>query len=412
MTVHAFRPQSSEPNNLSEGPASSVKGVSGATGSKNLGDFITFNDRTLADKWSGKTVPMSDLYEAYIESRIDIPAEKWEAFFNARHSLVSFKLTPGHFKWAATNFFPEALIHSKSQDSRIVGEHYNRGNDFFSWCLGEAMVYTAAWYETPETSLEDAQYKKIDRCCEKLQLKKGETLLDIGCGWGTFVARAAREFGAKTRGVTLAQEQVDFGTDRIKKYGVQDIAKVEVCDYRNVRGTFDKIVSLEMVEHVGIKNLDTYFAKVHDLLEDDGLFVLQWTGIRGLNNPQNPFTALSLRPEDLIWALFMARYIFPGADASLPLSGMLRAAEDAGFEIRDVENMSSHYIRTLRAWRDHWVSNKEAVIKAYGERWYRLWYFFLHWSALIGDQGTGFTYQVTMHKNHEKFDRSTSPRRI
>lgn len=412
MTVHAFRPQSSEPNNLSEGPASSVKGVSGATGSKNLGDFITFNDRTLADKWSGKTVPMSDLYEAYIESRIDIPAEKWEAFFNARHSLVSFKLTPGHFKWAATNFFPEALIHSKSQDSRIVGEHYNRGNDFFSWCLGEAMVYTAAWYETPETSLEDAQYKKIDRCCEKLQLKKGETLLDIGCGWGTFVARAAREFGAKTRGVTLAQEQVDFGTDRIKKYGVQDIAKVEVCDYRNVRGTFDKIVSLEMVEHVGIKNLDTYFAKVHDLLEDDGLFVLQWTGIRGLNNPQNPFTALSLRPEDLIWALFMARYIFPGADASLPLSGMLRAAEDAGFEIRDVENMSSHYIRTLRAWRDHWVSNKEAVIKAYGERWYRLWYFFLHWSALIGDQGTGFTYQVTMYKNHEKFDRSTSPRRI
>ena len=412
MTVHAFRPQSSEPNNLSEGPASSVKGVSGATGSKNLGDFITFNDRTLADKWSGKAVPMSDLYEAYIESRIDIPADKWEAFFNARHSLVSFKLTPGHFKWAATNFFPEALIHSKSQDSRIVGEHYNRGNDFFSWCLGEAMVYTAAWYETPETSLEDAQYKKIDRCCEKLQLKKGETLLDIGCGWGTFVARAAREFGAKTRGVTLAQEQVDFGTDRIKKYGVENLAKVEVCDYRNVRGTFDKIVSLEMVEHVGIKNLDTYFAKVHDLLEDDGLFVLQWTGIRGLNNPQNPFTALSLRPEDLIWALFMARYIFPGADASLPLSGMLRAAEDAGFEIRDVENMSSHYIRTLRAWRDHWVSNKEAVVKAYGERWYRLWYFFLHWSALIGDQGTGFTYQVTMYKNHEKFDRSTSPRRI
>jgi cyclopropane fatty-acyl-phospholipid synthase-like methyltransferase len=412
LTVHAFRPQSSEPKNLSEGPESSIKGVSGATGSKNLSDFITFNDRTLADKWSGKAVPMSDLYEAYIESRIDIPADKWDAFFNARHNLVSFKLTPGHFKWAATNFFPEALIHSKSQDSRIVGEHYNRGNDFFSWCLGEAMVYTAAWYETPETSLEDAQYKKIDRCCEKLELKKGETLLDIGCGWGTFVARAAREFGAKTLGVTLAQEQVDFGTDRIKKYGVEDLAKVKVCDYRNVRGTFDKIVSLEMVEHVGIKNLDTYFAKVHDLLEDDGLFVLQWTGIRGLNSPQNPFTALSLRPEDLIWALFMARYIFPGADASLPVSGMLRAAENAGFEIQDVERMSSHYILTLRAWRDHWVSNKEAVIKAYGERWYRLWYFFLHWSALMGDQGTGFTYQVTMHKNREKFDRTKSTRKI
>jgi sphingolipid C9-methyltransferase len=375
-------------------------------------DFLTFEDRTLADKWSGKKVPMSDLYEAYIDGRVDIPQDKWDAFFAARHDVVAFRLTDGHFKWAVKNFFPEVLIHSKKQDSRIVGEHYNRGNDFFEWCLGEAMVYTAAWFETPETPLAEAQYKKIDRCCEKLKLQKGETLLDIGCGWGTFVARAAREFGAKTLGVTLAQEQVDFGTERIKQYGVQDLAKVEVRDYRNVHGKFDKIVSLEMVEHVGIKNLPTYFEKVHSLLDDDGFFVLQWTGIRNLYSPQNPLTALSLRPEDLIWALFMARYIFPGADASLPLSSMLQAAEKAGFEISDVERMSSHYILTLRAWRDLWVSNKDAVVKAYGERWYRLWYFFLHWSALMGDQGTGFTYQVTMHKNHEKFDRSFSTRTV
>src|SRR5262249_6594995 len=160
---------------------------------------------------------------------------------------------------------------------------------------GEAMVYTAAWYETPQTPLADAQYRKIDRACEKLQLKKGETLLDIGCGWGTFVARAAREVGARTRGGTLAQEESEFGAERIKQYGVRDVAKVEVCDYRNVQGRFDKIVSLEMVEHVGIKNLSTYFKKVHSLLDDNGLFVLQWTGIRNLYSPQNPLTALSLR---------------------------------------------------------------------------------------------------------------------
>ena len=376
-----------------------------------LTDFLTFSNASLASQWSAKKPPMSDVYEAYIDGQLDIPADKWEPFFNARHDLVTFGLTPGHFKWAATNFLPEVLLHSKGQDSRIVGEHYNRGNDFFGWCLGEAMVYTAAWYETPETTLEQAQYKKIDRCCEKLRLKKGETLLDIGCGWGTFVARAAREFGANTHGVTLAKEQVDFGTDRIKAYGVSDHARVEVCDYRNVTGQYDKIVSLEMVEHVGIKNLPIYFDKVNKLLKDDGLFVLQWTGIRNLYKPQNPLSALSLRPEDLIWALFMARYIFPGADASLPLSAMLRAAEDEGFEIDDVENMSSHYIRTLRDWRDLWVSNKEAVTKAYGQRWYRLWYFFLHWSALIGEQGSGFTYQVTMHKNHERFDRSQKTRK-
>jgi cyclopropane fatty-acyl-phospholipid synthase-like methyltransferase len=318
---------------------------------------------------------------------------------------MSFGLTDTHFKWALTNFLPEVAIHSKDQDSRIVGEHYNRGNDFFAWFLGEAMVYTAAWFENPSVPLEQAQYKKIDRACQKMHLKEGETLLDIGCGWGTFVARAAKEFGAKTYGVTLAQEQVNFGTDRINAYGVSDRAKVEVCDYRNVTGQFDKIVSLEMCEHVGVKNIVSYYKKVHELLKDDGLFVLQWTGIRALYSPQNPLTAMTLRPEDLIWALFMARYIFPGADASLTLSGMIRAAEDGGFEVIDVENMSPHYVITLRAWRDNWVSNEKAIIAAYGQRWYRLWHFFLHWSALIGEQGSAFTYQLIMHKNTESFDR-------
>lgn len=370
-----------------------------------VNDFLTFDDPKLSSKWSGKKIPISDVYEAYIEGKVDIPDEKWEDFFNTRHETMSFRLTDSHIKWAFTNFLPEVAIHSKAQDSRIVSEHYNRGNDFFGWCLGEAMVYTAGWFENRNVPLEQAQYRKIDRCCDKLQLQKGETLLDIGCGWGTFVARAAREYGARTTGVTLAQEQVDFGTDRIEKYGVSDRAQVKVCDYRNVTGPFDKIVSLEMVEHVGIKNLSTYYKKVHELLADDGLFVLQWTGIRNLYNPQNPLSAVTMRPEDLIWGLFMSRYIFPGADASLTLSGMIRAAEDGGFEVIDVENMSPHYVMTLRAWRDIWKSNKDEVIAAYGERWYRLWYFFLHWSALIGEQGSAFTYQLLMHKNADSFNR-------
>ena len=373
---------------------------------KIINDFVQFQDASLSRKWSGKKVPISRVYEAYMEGQIDISPEQWEPLFNARHETMAFSLTDTHWKWAFTNFLPEVTIHSKDQDSRIVGEHYNRGNDFFQWFLGEAMVYTAAWFENPNVPLEQAQYAKIDRACQKLKLKEGETLLDIGCGWGTFVARSAKEFGSKSYGVTLAQEQVNFGTDRINAYGVADRAKVEVCDYRNVKGQFDKIVSLEMVEHVGIKNIVTYYKKVNDLLKDDGLFVLQWTGIRGLYNPANPVQALTtLRPEDLIWALFMARYIFPGADASLTLSGMIRAAEDGGFEVIDVENMSPHYVLTLRAWRDNWVSNKNAIIAAYGQRWYRLWHFFLHWSSLIGEQGSAFTYQLVMHKNSESFNR-------
>jgi cyclopropane fatty-acyl-phospholipid synthase-like methyltransferase len=368
-------------------------------------DFVTFDDPRLASAWRGKRVPISDLYEAYIDGRVDIPDDKWEPFFESRHQTVSFRLTESHVKWAFSNFLPEVAIHSKEQDSRIVGEHYNRGNDFFGWFLGESMVYTAASFETPAMSLEDAQHRKIDRACAKLRLSPGESLLDIGCGWGTFVARAARDFGARAHGVTLAREQVAFGTSRIAAYGVADRAKVEVLDYRNVTGRFDKIVSLEMVEHVGVKNLSSYFKKVHELLADDGLFVLQWTGIRKLYQPQNPLTALALKPEDLIWALFMSRYIFPGADASLPLSSMLRAAEGAGFEIEEVERMSAHYVLTLRAWRDNWTSHRAEVVKAYGERWYRLWSFFLYWARLMGEQGAGFTYQVTMHKNSDRFPR-------
>jgi len=370
-------------------------------------DFVTFGDPGLSRRWSGKRVPISDLYEAYIEGRVDVADDQWDAIFAARHEALSFRLTESHVRWALTNFLPEVAIHSRGQDRRIVREHYDRGNDFFGWFLGDSMVYTSAWFETPEVSLEDAQHRKIDRCCDKLRLAPGESLLDIGCGWGTFVARAARDRGVRARGVTLAREQVEFGTARIREYGVDDRAKVEVCDYRELDGTYDKIVSLEMVEHVGVKNLATYFTKVHDLLADDGLFVLQWTGIRNLYEPRNPLSALTMRPEDLVWALFMNRHIFPGADASLPLSSMLRAAENAGFEVADVERLSAHYVLTLRAWRDRWVQNRAQVVLAYGERWYRLWSFFLHWAALMGDEGAGFTYQVVLHKNHVAFPRHT-----
>lgn len=368
-------------------------------------DFVTFDDVSLARRWDNRRVPMSDLYEAYIDGRVDIPDDKWDALFAARHDALAFRLTESHVKWALTNFLPEIAIHSPRQDRRIVSEHYDRGNDFFGWFLGESMVYTAAWFETPETSLEDAQHRKIDRCCAKLGLAPGQSLLDIGCGWGTFVARAARDFGVRAHGVSLSKEQVDFGRERIAAYGAADRAKVEVRDYRLVEGRFDKIVSLEMVEHVGVKNLDRYFAKVHELLADDGLFVLQWTGIRKLYHPESPLSALTLAPEDLIWALFMNRYIFPGADASLPLSSMLRAAENAGFEIADVERMSAHYVLTLRAWLRRWRESRAAVVAAYGERWFRLWKFFLHWAALTGERGGAFTYQVVMHKNHDAFPR-------
>ena len=150
-----------------------------------------------------------------------------------------------------------------------------------------------------------------------------------------------------------------------------------------------------MVEHVGVKNLVSFYEQVRDLLTDDGLFLLQWTGLRR-----------GLRPEDLIWGLFMNKYIFPGADASLAPSGMLTAMEKAGWETHSVENISHHYSWTIKRWHDNWLSNKEAILATYGERWYRIWHMFLAWSVIIGAQGNAACFQVVLNKNLDSFDRS------
>ncbi len=361
-----------------------------------LTDYVVFNDKKLARRYSTKRIPMSTLYEAYFDGDIDIPGDIY-AFLRNRNLFVKYTLTPQHLKWAVTNFVPEVAIHSKSQDERIVREHYDRGNDFFGWFLGERMVYTSGFFENPNETLEQGQDHKMDLVCKKLQLKPGERLLDIGCGWGTLTRHAAKYYGADATGVTIAERQTEFGNGRIKEWGLEDRARILCKDYRDIPAnqTFDKISSLEMVEHVGVKNLVSFYEQVRDLLSDEGLFLLQWTGLRR-----------GLRPEDLIWGLFMNKYIFPGADASLPPAGMLKAMEKAGWETHSVENVSIHYAWTIKKWHDNWLSNKDAVVKTYGERWFRIWHMFLAWSTIIAEQGNASCFQVVLNKNLDHYDRT------
>jgi cyclopropane fatty-acyl-phospholipid synthase-like methyltransferase len=357
-------------------------------------DYVTFNDSALAKKYTKKKIPMAKLYEAYFDGDVDIEGDIYD-FLDNRDKFVKYSLTLGHFKWAVTNFLPEVLIHSRSQDQRIVQEHYDRGNDFFEWFLGETMVYTSGFYENADEGVDEAQRNKMDLVCRKLQLEPGETFLDIGCGWGTLVQYAAENYGVNALGVTLAEEQAAHANARIADAGLSDRAEVRTCDYRDLpESTFDKIASLEMVEHVGVKNLSQYYEGVYDLLEDDGLFYLQWTGLRR-----------DMRPEDLIWGLFMNKYVFPGADASLCLWPMSRQMEKADFEIHSIENVTNHYGLTLKDWHENWRSNREEVIEAYGERWYRIWNFFLAWSTYIARQGNAACFQVVMNKNLDSFDR-------
>ena len=359
-----------------------------------LTDYVTFKDRRLAARYTSERIPISTLYEAYFDGDLDIPGDL-HAFLRNRNLFVKYTLTWKHLKWAVTNFLPEVTIHSKDQDKRIVREHYDRGNDFFGWFLGERMVYTSAFFENPGETLEQAQDNKLNLVCRKLQLRPGERLLDIGCGWGTLTRHAAQYYGADATGVTIAERQTEYGNHQIKMRGLEDRARIVCSDYRDIPAQkFDKISSLEMVEHVGVKNLVSFYEQVRDLLTDEGLFLLQWTGLRR-----------GLRPEDLIWGLFMNKYIFPGADASLCPSAMLKAMEKAGWETHSVENVSIHYGWTIKRWHDNWLSNKDAVVKAYGERWFRIWHFFLVWSTIIAEQGNAACFQVVLNKNQDKYDR-------
>ena len=340
-------------------------------------------------------MPVEKFYEAYFAGDLDLVGDI-QNFLAHRQDFLSWKLTTGHFKWALTKFVPEVAIHSKSQDRRIVGEHYDRGNDFFGWFLGERMVYTSAFFHHPEESLEQGQDNKLDRVCQKLQLKPGDTLLDIGCGWGTLVRHAARHYGAKATGVTLSKNQVEYAAQRIAEDGLEDQVRVLFCDYREIpRGeAFDKIASLEMVEHVGVKNLGRYYREVYDLLNEDGLALIQWTGLRR-----------AMRSEELVWGLFMSKYIFPGADASLCCFAMLKQMERTNFEIHSVENITTHYAITIKKWYDNWVHNKAAIVEGYGDRWFRIWHFFLAWSIKIAEQGGAACFQVVMNKNLDGFPR-------
>jgi cyclopropane fatty-acyl-phospholipid synthase-like methyltransferase len=362
---------------------------------KKLTDYLVFHDKKLAKKYAHARIPISMLYEAYFDGAIDIPGDIYD-LLGDRNLFVKYSLTPKHVGWALTNFIPEVAIHSKQQDERIVREHYDRGDDFFGWFLGERMVYTAAFFLNSGETLEQAQDNKLNLVCQKLQLQPGDRLLDIGCGWGTLASHAARYYGAESTGVTIAQNQAEFARVRARDWGVQAQVRILCNDYRDIpSGKYDKIASLEMVEHVGVKNLRAFYEQVQELLADDGLFFLQWTGLRR-----------GLRPEDLIWGLFMNKYIFPGADASLCPSAMLAAMEKAGWETHTVENVSHHYSWTIKRWHDNWLSNRDAVVAVYGERWFRIWHFFLAWSTIIAAQGNAACFQVVLNKNNDDFDRA------
>lgn len=254
-------------------------------------------------------------------------------------------------------------------------DHYDRGDDFYGWFLGPRMVYTSGIVSdiTREESLEQLQDNKLAIVCEKIGLRRGDTVLDIGCGWGTLARYASTNYGASVTGATLGRNQTLWGNNGLRKDGVPESQSKILCmDYRDIplptpnegNGAgegYDKITCLEMAEHVGVRHFSGFLKQVYDMLDDDGVFFLQVAGIR------KPW-----QYEDLIWGLFMNRYIFPGADASTPLNWYVNQLEGAGFEIKGIDTIGVHYSATLWRWYRNWMANREKVEAKYGRRWFRV----------------------------------------
>ncbi|EDR01009.1 sphingolipid C9-methyltransferase [Laccaria bicolor S238N-H82] len=366
---------------------------------KDIDEYITINDPELKKLYKGKEkIPMQVFHDAYFEGKIDFNGDVLDVL-EQRHDWAKMTFTLELFKYVFTVLIPEVVVHSQTQDEEQVRGHYDRGDDFYSWFLGPRMIYTSGIVldADADESLETLQDNKLAVVCSKLNLKETDTLLDIGCGWGTLVAYAAKNFGCDATGVTLAKNQTQFGTERIAKNGVSaDRARILCCDYREIPAgtTYNKIVSLEMAEHVGIRRYSQFLSQVYDLLDDDGIFVFQVAGIRP-----------SWQYEDLIWGLFMNKYVFPGADASCSLGWVVGKLESAGFEVKNIDVLGVHYSATIYRWYLNWVSNKENVIAKYGDRWYRIWVFFLAYSTITSRQGGASVFQFTLHKNLNAYHR-------
>ncbi len=281
---------------------------------------------------------------------------------------------------------PSIKAHSKAENRQAIAFHYDVSNAFYALWLDPAMVYSCAYFERPDDSLANAQQAKLDHICRKLRLNPGERFLDIGCGWGALVMHAARHYGVQAHGVTLSTQQLDLARKRIKAAGLSGRVSVELCDYRDLccesaQLLFDKVASVGMFEHVGLKNLPQYFAKVHSLLRPGGLFLNH-----GITHDEEGWGAA-------LSAKFINRYVFPDGELDL-LSNVQREMERSHFEILDVEGLRSHYALTLR----HWVRNLDAqhaeARRQVSEATYRVWRLYMAASAMEFESGELGLYQI------------------
>ena len=277
-------------------------------------------------------------------------------------------------------------LHEPARDAVAVRYHYDVGNDFYALWLDPRMVYSCAYFRSPDDTLEDAQLAKLDHVCRKLRLRPGHRFLDVGCGWGALIMHAAASYGVDAVGITLSTRQAELARERIAAAGLSDRCRVEVADYRVplAKAPFDRIASVGMVEHVGEEHLPVYFAALRRALAPGGLLLNH--GIVSTGAARS--TSLSARLEYRLWrrGAFVDQYVFPDGVLA-PLSAVIGAAEGAGFETRGAESLREHYTLTLRRWVTRLSSRWADARRTTDERTARIWRLYMAASAYGFDSG-------------------------
>lgn len=279
-------------------------------------------------------------------------------------------------------------------NTEYIQFHYDVGNDFYKLFLDPEMQYTCGYFTDWNNSLEQAQHDKLDMICRKLRLQDGERMLDIGCGWGGLICHAAQNFGVRAHGITLSQQQHDFAKEKIERLGLSDRVSVEICDYADHTGTYDKISSIGMSEHIGVANYPRYFNKINSMLRDRGVMLNHAIARRAKSSKR---AAARIRPE----RKFLLKYIFPGSELT-PVGMTTDFMENSGFEIHDVESWREHYALTTKFWCQRLSANKDEAIRLVGAERYRLWVAYLAGASGGFTNGSIKLFQVVATKRAGK----------
>lgn len=354
------------------------------------------------------------LGEAFITKELTVEGDLFSAFPVAEHIFRCPRGRRQQLLLMLAGIFQEmgewwkkGERNSVERDSLAISYHYDQPVDFYRPWLGESLVYSCGYFQSGADSIDIAQKNKLELICRKLRLAPFDRFLDIGCGWGSLILHAAGEHGAQAHGITLSREQASVASARIEAAQLTGSCKVELLDYRSAPeqlGSFDKIASVGMFEHVGLVNLPLYFRTVYNLLRPGGTFLNHGIACadsavrRGgtfVDKTVIPFFRDVLKLRRPQGSSFIDRYVFPDGQL-VTLSEALQAAESAGFEVRDVESLREHYALTLRHWVEGLQRNAGTVLKLVSETTYRIWLLYMAGSASAFQRGDISVYQTLL----------------